>query len=82
MAAYHNLHAVHSAAGDKATDTGATLIYVNAKAWGFMTFTIDADTISVTTKLVARDGTASDGDTFSYSAKPVVLADPKSVPTL
>ena len=79
---YHNLHAVHSAAGETATDTGATLKFVNDKAWGFMTFAIDTDTISVTTKLVARDGTVSDGDSFSYSAKPVVLADPRSVPTL
>ena len=79
---YHNLHAVHSAVGDKSPDTGAVLKHVQAKTWGFMTLTIDSDTISGVTTEVDRTGHVSSGDTFSYPAKPVILKSPKSVPTL
>lgn len=78
---YHNLHNIHSKAGDKAPDTGATLKYA-AVTWGFMTLTIDKSTISGITTEVNKDNEATEGDSFSYSAKPIVLADPKSVPTL
>lgn len=79
---YHNLHAVHSAVGDKSADTGAVLKYVQAKKWGFMTLTIDSHTISGVTTEVDRNGHVSNGDTFSYPTKPVILKSPKSVPTL
>lgn len=79
---YHNLHAVHSAVGDKSPDTGAVLKYVQARKWGFMTLTIDSDTISGVTIEVDRNGHVSNGDSFSYPAKPVILKSPKSVPTL
>jgi acid phosphatase type 7 len=79
---YHNLHGVHSAPGDKSPDTGAVLKYVADKSWGFMTLTIDGNTISGVTTQVDRTGKVTNGDTFSYSAKPVMLRSPKSVPTL
>jgi len=79
---YHNLHSVHSAPGDKAPDTGAVLKYANSTAWGFLTLTIDHNTISGVTAEVDKNGDLKQGDKFSYSAKPVVLADRKSVPTL
>jgi acid phosphatase type 7 len=79
---YHNLHAVHSNAGDKSPDTGAVLKYANCKSWGFMTLTIDSNTISGVTTEVDRNGQVTNGDSFSYSAKPVTLRSPKSVPTL
>ena len=79
---YHNLHAVHSQPGDKAPDTGAVLQYANSKRWGFLTLTIDHQTISGVGTEVDRDGNAQQGDKFSYSARPIVLANPKSVPTL
>ena len=47
-----------------------------------MTLTIDKETISGVTIEVDRDGNVKDGDKFSYSARPVRLANPKSVPTL
>jgi hypothetical protein len=79
---YHNLHQVHSAPGTTAPDTGAVLQYAAVK-WGFLTLTIDADTISGVSTEVARDGTVSENaDSFSYTAKPLKLADGKSVPTL
>jgi DNA repair exonuclease SbcCD nuclease subunit len=78
---YHNLHAIHSQAGDKAPDTGAVLKY-GAKTWGFMTLTIDKDTISGVTTEVDKNNNATRGDSFSYPATPVHLANPKSVPTL
>lgn len=79
---YHNLHAVHSNPGDEAVDSKAVLKYVAAKSWGFVTLTIDKKTISGTTAEVDRNGAVTNGDSFSYSAEPIVLDDPKSVPTL
>jgi DNA repair exonuclease SbcCD nuclease subunit len=79
---YHNLHAVHSEPGDKAPDTGAVLQYANSKRFGFLTLTIDHQTISGVGTEVDRNGNVQQGDKFSYSAKPVVLANSKSVPTL
>jgi calcineurin-like phosphoesterase family protein len=78
---YHNLHAIHSADGTKAPDTGAVLKY-GKKTWGFMTLTIDKNTISGVTTEVDRTGHPTPGDRFSYPAGPIVLADPRSVPTL
>jgi hypothetical protein len=75
------LHDVHSQPGDKAEDTGATLIYTN-KIWGFMTLKVDKTTISGITTEVDRNGNVTEGDSFSYSAEPIHLHDPKSVPTL
>jgi hypothetical protein len=79
---YHNLHAVHSAPGDKSSDNGAVLKYAAAKSWGFITLTIDKNTISGVTTEVDRTGAVRDGDTFSYTTKPIILKSPKSVPTL
>jgi acid phosphatase type 7 len=80
---YHNLHAVHSNPGDKSPDTGAVLKYAAAKSWGFITLTIDKKWISGATTEVDRAGTVKQSaDTFKYSAKPIILKDRKSVPTL
>ena len=80
---YHNLHAVHSAPGDKSPDTGAVLKYAAAKSWGFITLTIDKKWISGATTEVDRTGKVKQSaDTFKYSAKPIILKNPKSVPTL
>ena len=67
---YHNLHAVHSQPGDKAPDTGAVLQYASSKRWGFLTLTIDHETISGVGTEVDRNGNVQQGDKFSYSAKP------------
>jgi hypothetical protein len=78
---YHNLHPVHSNPGD--TAPGSTVVLQNAATtWGFLTLTIDKDTISGVSTEVDHGGNATQGDSFSYSARPIVLADPKSVPTL
>jgi Icc-related predicted phosphoesterase len=79
---YHNLHKVHSKIGDKAADTDAVLRYFTDSCWGFMTLTIDKDTISGVTTEIDRNGQVKQGDSFSYPAGPIVLADRKSVPTL
>ena len=47
-----------------------------------MTLTIDKKTISGVTTKVDRTGKVSDGDSFSYSAAPIHMQNPKSVPTL
>ena len=79
---YHNLHTLHSPAGTVAADTGAVLKYGVDTVWGFITLTIDGETISGVTTQVDKLGKVSAGDTFSYSAKAIVLADGKNVPTL
>jgi acid phosphatase type 7 len=80
---YHNLHKVTSAVGAKAPDSGAILKYASDDSWGFITLIVDENTISGVTTQVARDGTVTpSADTFSYTARPIILADPKSVPTL
>jgi hypothetical protein len=80
---YHNLHAVHSNPGDKSPDTGAVLKYAAAKSWGFITLTIDEKWISGVTTGIDRAGTVvQSADTFKYPAKPIILKNPKSVPTL
>ncbi|MGA7832891.1 MAG: metallophosphoesterase [Terracidiphilus sp.] len=79
---YHNLHQIHSNPGDVAPDTGAVLKYGTAKAWGFLTLSIDAHTISGVTTEIDRTGKVTQGDKFSYPVAPVILENPKSVPTL
>jgi hypothetical protein len=78
---YHNLHALHSKAGDVAPDTGAVLRYGNDTTWGFLTLVIDGKTISGSSTQVDRNGKLSRGDSFSYPVEPVTVAK-KSVPTL
>ena len=78
---YHNLHDLHTHAGGKADDTGAILKYAK-KTWGFMTLTIDKDTISGETVEIDRNDHVTAGDKFSYPAGPITLSNPKSVPTL
>lgn len=79
---YHNLHKIHSAPGTKAPDSGAVLKYGNDSCWGFMTLTIDEKSISGTTTEIDRTGNVGQGDSFEYSAAPVILKNPKSVPSL
>jgi hypothetical protein len=79
---YHNLHAVHSQPGEVAPDSGAVLKYAADKKWGFLTLTIDKHGISGVTTEVDREGNKKQGDTFKYPADPIMLAQPKSVPTL
>jgi acid phosphatase type 7 len=79
---YHNLHAIHSNPGDVASDSGAVLKYGAAKAWGFLTLTIDGKTISGVTTEIDRGGNVKKGDSFNYPVSPVILKVPKNVPTL
>lgn len=79
---YHNLHAIHSKPGDVAPDTGAKLMYAKDKVWGYLTLTIDKDNIKGKSTEIDRTGKVSAGDSFSYPAGPVTLANFKSVPTL
>jgi len=80
---YHNLHKIHSNVGDTDAKTGATLRYAEDRSWGFLTLTITSETITGATVEVDRNGDVQTScDTFTYTAKPLTLADPKSVPTL
>jgi hypothetical protein len=79
---YHNLHDIHSVAGDVAPDTKAKLIYPKV-SWGYLTLTITKDTITGESTEIDRTNTVkTKADTFSYPAKPIILADPRSVPNL
>ena len=79
---YHNLHKLHSGPGDTADDTGAVLKYGSDTTWGFLTLTIDKKTISGVSTEIQKDGSVSQGDSFSYPAGPIRLQNPKAVPTL
>jgi hypothetical protein len=79
---YHNLHQIHSKPGAVATDTGAVLKYGQDAAWGVMTLTIDKNHITGTTIQIDKASHVTKGDAFSYPAGPVILANPKGVPTL
>ena len=79
---YHNLHNIHSEKGAKDPKTGAVLQYGQPKKWGYLTLTIDGKTITGASTEIDRDGTVTPGDKFEYPAGAVILADPKSVPTL
>lgn len=79
---YHNLHAIHSAPGAVAPDSGAVLKYGADTVWGFLTLTIDGQTISGVTTEVGKTGAVKQGDAFSYPAAPVILNPPTSVPSL
>jgi hypothetical protein len=80
---YYNLHKLHSAKGQVATDTGAKLIYGNDTCWGYVNMTISKKTISGQSTQVDQNGKVTVGvDKFKYSAEPVILKNPKSVPTL
>jgi hypothetical protein len=79
---YHNLHSLHSKKGTVAVDTSAVLKHGADTCWGVMTLTIDKSTISGTTIEIDRTGKVNKGDSFSYPAAPVILKNPKSVPTL
>ena len=79
---YHNLHKIHAQPGQPAPDSGAVLKYGNDKSWGFVTLTIDKNTISGRTLEIDRRDTVQQGDTFSYPAAPMRLDSPRSVRTL
>jgi Calcineurin-like phosphoesterase len=79
---YHNLHQIHSANGSVAADTKAKLIYGKV-SWGYLTLTIDKKSISGQSTEIDRTGKiTTPADTFSYPIDPVILKNPKSVPTL
>jgi hypothetical protein len=78
---YHNLHQIHSDDGTVAPDTEAKLIH-GAVCWGYTTLTIDKNTISGKSIEIDKNGNVSEGDNFSYPADPIILKNPKSVPTL
>ncbi len=79
---YHNLHKVGSANGTTAPDTGAVLKY-GKETWGFLTLTIDHDSIAGVTTEVDRNGTVKESaDTFKYTTKLLKLDNGKSVRTL
>jgi hypothetical protein len=78
---YHNLHQIHSPDGTVAADTKAKLVYGKV-TWGYLTLTIDRDNITGQSTEVDRTGKSKVGDTFEYPAAPIILKNPKGVPTL
>lgn len=79
---YHNLHQIHSANGTVAADTGAKLVYGKV-VWGYVTLTIDKRKIAGHSVEIDRTVKVTNpGDRFSYPAAPIILKNPKSVPTL
>jgi hypothetical protein len=58
------------------------LKYGADKAWGFLTMTIDGQTINGKSTEIDRNGNVNSADAFSYPAAPVVLQNPRGVPAL
>ncbi|HWD40145.1 MAG TPA: metallophosphoesterase [Fimbriimonas sp.] len=79
---YHNLHKIHSQVGEEAQDTGAKLIDFADDAWGYVTLTIDANSISGQAKLVDRSGAKREGSPFTYSTRPLFLDNRRNVVSL
>jgi hypothetical protein len=67
---YHNLHKLNSAIGTTDTTTNAKLVAGEDQHWGYLTLTVDANTISgtVTTAAGTAKATTSFSDSFSYPA--------------
>jgi hypothetical protein len=79
---YHNLHQIHTNVGTAAKDTGAVLKYA-AVCWGYVTLSIDGETIRGVSAEIGRDGKPlPTKDQFEYTAKPLRLADGRQVKTL
>lgn len=79
---YHNLHQIHSENGTVASDTGAKLIYGKV-TFGYLTLTFDKHNITGHSIEVDRNGKVTNpADKFSYPVAPIVLKNPKNVPTL
>ena len=72
---YYNLHQLSCAMGTTDPATGATMLYGQDTNWGYMTLTVDAETISGTTTTVPNAGETlmPAVDSFSYSAIAVLL---------
>jgi len=72
---YYNLHKLSSAVGTTDPATGATMLYGQDSHWGYMTLTVDAETISGVTTTVPNAGetTTPAVDSFSYPTAAVVL---------
>ena len=74
---YYNLHQLGSPVGTTDPTTGARMLYGQDTNWGYMTLTVDSQTISGTTTTVPIAGatTTPAVDTFSYSATAIILPD-------
>jgi hypothetical protein len=72
---YYHMHDASASAGDTDTDTGATLVFKEDQRHGYVTLTIDADSISGTMTVTDPDGgdPTRNVDTFQYSAKALTL---------
>jgi hypothetical protein len=83
---YHNLHKLNVPGGStdyRDPENGAVLKHGEDGCWGFLTLTIDGDGISGAATNVDRNGAVTTGDQFAaYSVAPIVLPQPKLVPTL
>ncbi len=75
---YHHLHGLHSTAGQTAADDKqVTLEYGDDKRWGYLTLTIDKNSISGTATAIDKEGNVTrDADTFErYSTTAFQLPD-------
>ena len=73
---YYHLHGLSAGADTTDPDTQATLIFAEDKAHGYVTLTIDPDTIAGTmTTAQWNQPIVPEVDTFSYTAKALHLAE-------
>lgn len=76
---YHRLHKMKVEAGTVDPNNQAQLVAFDDQMHGYLTLTIDKDTISGIITLVDDRGTISQKDKFSYSARALYLEDGEDI---
>lgn len=76
MGGYYNLHKLNAGVGTTDPATNAHLVAADDSHWGYLTLTVDAQSISGQVTLVpnAKDRGKPQADSFSYPAKAQYLA--------
>jgi hypothetical protein len=79
---YHHLHGLHSPVNTQAADVGVTLEFADANRWGYLTLTIDDNSIRGISTLIDKDGNVtrttdapSPVDSFEYAKGALYLTD-------
>ncbi len=72
---YFNLHGMNAADGTTDPNTNAQLVFSEHGSHGYVTLTVDAQSVSGSFTAVGKSGVTPKADHFSYSAAPLFLAD-------
>lgn len=77
---YYNLHHLSTEVGNTDTETNATLIYGDDKQHGYLTISVDSESISGYATLIDKSQVVTKkADEFTYTAKALFLEDGQNV---